>query len=58
MKCYCCDRPLGADEIKHNPKYGRGNFDPCGVCLEIIENVFEPLPDEEIIFELDIEDET
>lgn len=46
MKCYICDRQLGPDEIHLNPDHG--TFDPCGVCLEIIENVFEPLKEEEI----------
>lgn len=48
MKCYCCDRQLSPEEIKYNPKYGHGLFDPCGICLEEIESCFEPLTEEEI----------
>ena len=48
MRCHICDKPLASDEIKHTPAYGRGNFGPCGTCSEIIENVFEPLDEEEI----------
>ena len=55
MKCYICDAQLGADEIKHTPAYGRGNFAPCGKCTEIIENVFEPDSEEEIDKQLALE---
>lgn len=48
MKCYICDRTLAQDEIKYSPKYGHGNFDPCGHCLGIIDEVFEPLDEDEI----------
>lgn len=48
MRCHICDRPLQNDEIKHDPKYGRGNFDPCGTCLEVSDNLFEPPSEEEI----------
>lgn len=55
IKCYICDAQLGADEIKHTPAYGRGNFGPCGKCNEIIENVFEPPSEEEIDEQLALE---
>ena len=55
MHCHICDRPLAADEIKTTPKYGRGGFAPCGTCLEIIENVFEPLEETEIDYALSVE---
>lgn len=48
MKCYVCDRTLENDEIKHEPEYERGGFAPCGTCLAIIDEVFEPLPEEDI----------
>lgn len=48
MKCYICDKTLGNDEIKHDPKYGHGNYDPCGSCMEIIGEVFEPLTEEDV----------
>ncbi len=55
MKCYICDAQLGKDEIKMRPKYGHGGFEPCGHCLSIIEEVFEPLNEEEIDRQIDIE---
>lgn len=51
MKCYICDAQLAADDIKFTPKYGRGNFAPCGHCEGIIAEVFEPIPEEELILD-------
>lgn len=48
MNCYICDSRLGSDDIKYTPKYGRGNFAPCGYCQGIIAEVFEPLPEDEL----------
>ncbi len=48
MKCYLCDRTLENDEIKHEPEYERGGFSPCGSCLAIIDEIFEPLDEDEI----------
>lgn len=55
MHCYICDRQLGNDEIKYDPKYGHGNFDPCGTCLEIIGEIFEPDDEDEIARQIEIE---
>jgi cytidine deaminase len=46
MKCYICDKQLADDEISFNSQHK--DFEPCGTCLEIIENVFEPLDEEQI----------
>lgn len=53
MKCYICDRSLEGDEIKIDPNYG--TFDPCGTCLTIIGEVFEPLDEDEVTYILDEE---
>lgn len=55
MKCYICDKQLAPDEIKHDPKYGHGGFDPCGSCMEVIDNIFEPPSEEEIDRQLNLE---
>ena len=47
MRCHICNRPL------EKPTYNRqhADFDPCGVCLEVIHNVFgdDPLAEEEML---------
>ncbi len=48
MKCYICNATLANDEIKHNPKYGHGDFDPCGTCLGVIGEIFEPVDENEM----------
>ncbi len=55
MKCHICDRQLSPDEIKLTTKYERGKFAPCGTCLSIIEEVFEPLSEEELDLLIDTE---
>lgn len=55
MKCAICDSNLSNDEIKYDPKYGRGNFDPCGTCLTVIDDLFSDLTEEEIIAEIEYE---
>ena len=46
-RCYICDRPL------ETPHFNRqhGDIDPCGTCLEVINNVFsdDPLRDDEMV---------
>ena len=50
-KCYICDAELRDDEIKLID----GKTEPCGICLEVIENVFDdPVPEEHQKKELDI----
>ncbi len=47
MRCAICDRQLSVEEIKIDPRYE--TYDPCGTCLEVIENVFsDPLDEDEI----------
>jgi cytidine deaminase len=48
MHCHICDRELSPDEIKMTPAYGRGDFAPCGTCLAVIEEVFEPDSEEDL----------
>lgn len=53
MRCFICDSVLNDNEIKVNPEHK--DFDPCGKCLEIIEEVFEPLDEEEIRRQIEVE---
>ncbi len=39
---------MSNDEIKHDPKYGHGNYDPCGKCMTIIGEIFEPMDETEV----------
>lgn len=55
MHCHICDGPLSNDEIKHEPHYGKGDFAPCGRCLEIINELFNDDSDEEIAEQLTAE---
>lgn len=48
MKCHICDRQLSPDEIKMTPAYGKGGFSPCGTCLTVIKEVFEPSSEEDL----------
>lgn len=48
MKCYICDSTMSSDEIKLKPKYGHGGIDPCGKCMEIINDIFEPMAEEDL----------
>lgn len=44
MRCHICDVSLSENEIQFNRDHK--DFNPCGKCLEIIDNVFEPLDDD------------
>lgn len=55
MHCHICDGPLSNDEIKHTPEYGKGDFAPCGRCLEVINELFTDDSDEEIAEQLTAE---
>lgn len=55
MKCHCCNATMASDEIKHEPKYGKGGFAPCGTCLAIIEDLFNDATEEEIDRDLNYE---
>lgn len=46
MRCHICDHALVSDEIKFNRRWKE--FDPCGTCLEVIGEIFEPASEEDI----------
>jgi hypothetical protein len=45
MRCKICNAILADSEIKFNEDHQE--WDPCGVCLDEIDQVFEDLPDDE-----------
>lgn len=45
MRCHICNAALGETEIKFNKDHDE--FDPCGTCLAIIDEVFEDTLEEE-----------
>ncbi len=53
MRCHICDASLNDNEIQWNPEHE--DWDPCGTCQAIIDEVFEPLDDEEIEKQLEFE---
>ena len=56
MRCSICDRVLQPDEVKLNSQYGE--FDPCGTCLAVIDDVFsDPLDEDEVTYLLEHETE-
>lgn len=50
MKCFICDKTLSGDEVQFDRDHQE--WDPCGTCLDVINNVFEPKSEEEIDWEL------
>lgn len=47
MKCHICNNTLTPEEISWNKLHG--DWNPCRVCQEIIDSVFDdPLTEEEI----------
>lgn len=46
MRCMICDVVLTEKEVKYNSDHR--DFDPCTGCLDVINEVFEPLREEEI----------
>ena len=57
MKCYICDATLSDQEVQWNADHEE--WDPCGTCLQIIEEVFEPLSEDEVrdLIEAELEPE-
>lgn len=53
MRCRICNTLLQENEIKWN--HDHEDWEPCGTCLAIIEEVFEPLDEEEINRQLEFE---
>ena len=45
MRCHICDKPLSDKEIKFDKRHDE--FNPCGVCLEAIAEVYEDEPDDD-----------
>lgn len=56
MRCHICNTILKEGEIKEDPRFG--DFSPCGKCQQIIDEVFEPLDEEEIRKRVEKEAET
>ena len=54
MRCHICNSVLLEGEIKEDPRFK--DFSPCGKCQAIIDEVFEPLSEEEISTEIDNEE--
>lgn len=46
MKCHVCDKTLSDKEVQWNRDHQ--DWDPCGTCLEVINNLFEHPSEEEI----------
>ena len=46
MRCHICDKTLSKEEISYNRDHE--DFDPCGVCLEVINSLFEPKDENEL----------
>lgn len=45
MRCYICDRDMPVFSFNRD----HGDIDPCGVCKEIINEVFtDPVPEEQL----------
>lgn len=53
MRCHICDATLSAEQIQWNRDHE--DWDPCGTCLEVINNVFEHASEEEIDYQLSME---
>lgn len=52
-RCYICDRILSPEEIQFNRDHD--DFDPCGTCLEVINDLFNHDDEEEIDAQLAVE---
>ena len=53
MRCHICNAVLSEKEIQINRLHG--DFDPCGNCLEVIDEVFSNEPEDVIDEQLDFE---
>lgn len=53
MRCYICDAELNDEEIQFNNLHQ--DWDPCGHCQQIIDEVFEPISEDEVDFLLEQE---
>lgn len=55
IRCHICDVVLHENEIKWNPVLKE--WEICGLCLDIAEETFEPLSEEEISEQIQPDDE-
>ncbi len=46
MRCHICNKILEPEAIRENRDHE--DFDPCGTCLAVINEVFEPFDEEEV----------
>jgi len=53
MRCRICNAVLTEKEIQFNRQHN--DWDPCGTCLEVIDEVFSNEPEEVIDEQLDFE---
>lgn len=53
MRCHICNATLGATEVQWNNQHK--DWDPCGRCIQAIDEVFNDRSEEEIDAELAFE---
>lgn len=53
MRCHICNATLGATEVQWNNQHN--DWDPCGRCIQAIDEVFNDRSEEEIDAELAFE---
>lgn len=53
MKCHICDATLGETEVQWNNDHK--DWDPCGTCQAVIDDVFEPLSEDEVRHQIEVE---
>ncbi len=46
MRCFICDVVLSEKEVKFNTDHK--DFEPCTSCIDAVNEIFEPLDEEEI----------
>lgn len=51
MRCHICDAALTDEEVRWNRQHK--DFDPCGVCREVIANVFGEEDDDDLLNQRD-----
>lgn len=47
MRCHICDAALTDEEVRWNRQHQ--DYDPCGVCREVIANVFGEEDDDDML---------
>ena len=51
MRCHICDKVLDESEIAFDKNHDE--FDPCGTCLQAIQEVFDDSPEDDEWREVD-----